>query len=111
MSAATLVALLLQSVPAGGTHHAEFYPYQSVESVAYENEVNFFHNYDTNRNDVVDRRELAIIAANADRQLARRTPEQKGKLVAAMNDAFARLDRNGDGRVTRTEFQQTNRTS
>ncbi|MFD1036644.1 EF-hand domain-containing protein [Sphingomonas hankookensis] len=111
MSAATLLALMLQSVPAGGTHYAESYPLQGVETVAWENEINFFQNYDRNRNDVVDARELATIAANADRQLARRTPEQKGKLIAAMDAAFAKLDRNGDGRVTRTEFQQANRTS
>ncbi|MDJ0277201.1 EF-hand domain-containing protein [Sphingomonas sp. 2R-10] len=111
MSAAALLALLLQSVPAGGTHHAQSYPYQGVETVAYENEVNFFHNYDSNRNDVVDRRELDVIAANADRRLALRTPAGKGQLIATMHAAFAALDRNGDGRVTRTEFQAANRQS
>lgn len=109
MPAATLLALLLQSVPAGGTHHAQSYPFQGVETVAYENEVNFFHNYDSNRNDVVDRRELDVIAANADRRLAKRTPAEKGRLAATMRAAFATLDGNGDGRVTRTEFQAANR--
>lgn len=111
MSATALLALLLQTVPAGGSHHAQPSRYFGIEPLRYENEINFFHNYDRNRNDVVDRRELELVAANADRQLARHTPEQQGKLIAAMQAAFVKLDRNGDGRVTRTEFQQANATS
>ncbi|WP_162236615.1 MULTISPECIES: EF-hand domain-containing protein [unclassified Sphingomonas] len=111
MSASILFALLLQSVPPGGSHHAGFYPYQGQTPIAYENELNFFDLYDINRNDVVDRRELQAVAVKADRTFARRAPEQRGQLLAAMTDAFATLDRNGDGRVTRTEFQQANVTS
>lgn len=111
MSATALLALMLQAVPSGGSHYAQSPRHFGMEPVSYENEINFFHNYDRNRNDVVDRRELELVAANADRQLARRTPAQKGMLIAAMQAAFVKLDRNGDGRVTRTEFQQANVTS
>jgi|GEM_PF-6908454 len=110
MSGTALLALMLQAVPTGGSHYAQLPRYFGVDAPSYENEINFFHNYDRNGNDVVDRRELELVAANADRQLARRTPEQKGRLIAAMQAAFVKLDRNGDGRVTRSEFQEANAT-
>lgn len=108
MSMSALVFLMLQGVPAGGTHHAGSAPFHAAPSVAWDNEVNFFQLYDRNRNDMVDRRELESVAVRADRNLARRTPAEKGRLYAAMTEAFATLDRNGDGRVSRQEFQQAN---
>jgi len=108
MSVAALLFLMLQSVPPGGTHHANIYPYHGPASPTYENEVNFFSAYDRNRNDFVDRRELDAVAIRADRTLAQHTPSEKGVLISAMTRAFAELDQNGDGRVSRQEFQQAN---
>ena len=108
MIVSALVLMMAQAALAGGTHTAAMRSVLPVANAAWEQEVNFFALYDLNGNGAVDARELRSVATRADRNAARRATAESGLLSARMTQAFAKLDRNGDGKVSREEFQQAN---
>jgi len=98
-----VLALALQTA-APAAPPAVSAPAPVVEPAA-EDETEFFAMFDTDKDGTIGKAEFDAMSAKIDAEAAKQDPSQKGHAAAGLATAFALMDQNKDGRITREEYR------
>ena len=96
-----VLALALQTAPTP----APAAPPAPVVEPGAEDETEFFTVFDTDKDGTISKAEFDAMSAKIDAEAARQDPSQKGQAAAGLATAFALMDQNKDGKITREEYR------